>query len=39
MTKHEAEQKEEFANLLKQYPNLLAHNDNDRMIMTTVVKH
>ena len=28
MTKLEAEQKEEFANLLKQYPNLFAHNDN-----------
>ena len=29
MTKLETEQKEEFANLLKQYPNLFAHNDND----------
>ena len=29
MTKLEAEQKEEFANLLKQYPILFAHNDND----------
>ena len=38
MTKHEAEQKEEFANLLKQYPNLFAHNDNDSG-HTTVVKH
>ena len=27
MTKLEAEQKEEFAHLLKQYPNLFAHND------------
>ena len=38
MTKLEAEQKEEFANLLKQYPNLFAHNDNDSG-HTTVVKH
>ena len=29
MTKLEAEQKEEFANLLTQYPNLFAHNDTD----------
>ena len=29
MTKLEAEQKEEFVNLLKQYPNLFTHNDND----------
>ena len=35
MTKLEAEQKEEFANLLKQYPNLFTDNDND----STVVKH
>ena len=38
MTKLEAEQKEEFANLLKQYPNLFPHNDNDSA-HTTVVKH
>ena len=38
MTKLEAEQKEKFANLLKQYPNLFAHNDNDSG-HTTVVKH
>ena len=38
LTKLEAEQKEEFANLLKQYPNLFAHNDNDSG-HTTVVKH
>ena len=38
MTQLEAEQKEEFANLLKQYPNLFAHNDNDSG-HTTVVKH
>ena len=38
MTNREAEQKEEFANLLKQYPNLFAHNDNDSG-HTTVVKH
>ena len=38
MTKLEAEQKEEFANLLKQYPNLFAQNDNDSG-HTTVVKH
>ena len=38
MTKLEAEQKEEFANLLKQYPNLFAHNDTDSG-HTTVVKH
>ena len=29
MTKLEAEQKEEFANLLKQYPKSFTHNDND----------
>ena len=38
MTTLESEQKEEFANLLKQYPNLFAHNDNDSG-HTTVVKH
>ena len=38
MTKPEAEQMEEFANLLKQYPNLFTHNDNDSG-HTTVVKH
>ena len=38
ITKLEAEQKEEFANLLKQYPNLFAHNYNDSG-HTTVVKH
>ena len=38
MTKLEAEEKEEFANLLKQYPNLFAHNDNDSG-HTTVVTH
>ena len=38
MTKLEVEQKEEFANLLKQYPNLFAHNDNDSG-HTTVVIH
>ena len=38
MTKLEAEQKEEFAKLLKQYPNLFAHHDNDSG-HTTVVKH
>ena len=37
MTKLEAE-KEEFANVLKQYPNLFEHNDNDSG-HTTVVKH
>ena len=37
MTKLEAEQKEEFANLLKQYPKLIAH-DNDSG-HTTVIKH
>ena len=36
MTKLEAEQKEEFANLLKQYPNLFAHNNDSGH--TTVVK-
>ena len=34
MTKLEADQKEEFAKLLKQYPNLFAHHGH-----TTVVKH
>ena len=38
MTKLEAEQKEELANLLKQYPNLFTHNDNDSG-HTTNVKH
>ena len=38
MTKLEAEQKEEFANLLKHYPNLFAYKDNDSG-HTTVVKH
>ena len=38
MTKLEAEQKDEFANLLKQYSNLFACNDNDSG-QTTVVKH
>ena len=38
MTTLESEQKEEFANLLKQYPNLFAHNDNDSG-HTIVVKH
>ena len=38
MTKLEAEQKEEFANLLKKYQNLFAHNNNDSG-HTTVVKH
>ena len=38
MTNLEAEHKEEFANLLKKYPNLFAHNDNNSG-HTTVVKH
>ena len=38
MTTLESEQKKEFANLLKQYPNLFAHNDNDSG-HTTVAKH
>ena len=37
MTKLEAEQKEEFANLLKKYPNLFAHNNDSGH--TIVVKH
>ena len=38
MTKLEAKQEKEFAILLKQYPTLFAHNDNDSG-HTTVVKH
>ena len=38
MTKLESEQKDEFANLLKQYQNLFAHNDNDSS-HTTIVKY